>query len=268
MNKKMLIGICIFASLILMLIPTVNAGVENTTYTDSFETDTKNTNPTADWYTYEETGFAYANVTDLTHRTAGDLQGFSINDTSSASTERCYFNFTSHAYDYFEFYFKWDNYTGNITYGALSSTDGALIDIKFSPTTDTLEVYNYTKKGILRVLSNQTWYKLKIIFDYSNNTINARLYDNASVLLNNSWMEPYFETGLTTFTDVTSFWLYGSTGVSASLDLDEFALNWNRFEVVRLDWDNMTNMFYSLVVAIFSISIIVILFKNLGKLFN
>lgn len=160
------------------------------TYTEDFDTDIVGANPIANFYTYTEHGWTYANVINTTYKDTPNC--YWINDTDGKATDFDYslFNYDNHNYDYFEFWFKWDNNTNTGANAYLLDTQNrAFIDIDFGVTADTLKVSNYSDVGIESILTNDTWYRLKFNFNATNLTW-CRLYNSAGALLNSTELAP------------------------------------------------------------------------------
>ena len=202
---------------------TAVAGNVYTDYTETFETDTHGADPAGgDWYTYGEDGFDWANVDNTYPRNGAN--SFLINDTTGATTDKAFFNFTDNTVSMFSFWFKWNNGSHNQTYGMLTSTAGNWLDIDFGNDKGQLQVYTYGTTYVQRFLDNQTWYRLRFDLDYTNNKVRVRLYSNASAVLNDTWATPNNEvSGDIEIADLTQFTLYGATGDWAELYFDDFA---------------------------------------------
>ena len=176
-----------------------------TSNVETFETDTNGSAPASDWYTYTDTGWEFANVTNQTGRGTSS-NSFRVNDTTSGGGDYANFTFTTNDYDYFEMYFKWNNQTNfqNMTRSLFVDVDGAIIggyNITGNATNitssanNTVSFFNNTATGSdwagkggwnSTELTNDTWYRVRTDFNWSDNTIRGRLYSNAGTLLNDS----------------------------------------------------------------------------------
>jgi len=250
----------------LFLMTNVSAVTTTTTDTEGFETDTHGANPDDTWYTYGELGWDWANVDSNMALPHDGSQTYLINDTDGGniSTDKSSFNFTSRTYDYFSFWFKWDNSSHNQSYGLLDSTDGYLLNIDFGNDAETLKVYNYTTDGIVRVLTNWTWYKLRFDFNYTDNTVRCRLYSATDVLLNDTWLVTEQETGTTDFDDFISFINFGATDDKVNLFFDDLSLSYQTTYTQRLRDDSNLDASQLLLVVMIGIMLcLVIVFMAL-----
>ena len=224
-TKKILHIFCL-AGILLMLFSGFAAAVTHYDYTETFETDAAGSNPAATWYTYAEMGFDTAEV--VAEGRGSSVRSYRINDSNGGTidTDKSSFNFTSHNYSYFSFWFKWDNETHNESYGLIDSTAGYILDINFGDDLERIRVYNYSTTCIDRELTNNTWYMLRFDFNYSTYMVRCRLINSAGTTLNDSWIRAEMETGLVNFTDVISFINYASAGDIIDLSFDDMALHY------------------------------------------
>ena len=224
-TKKILHIFCL-AGILMMLFTGFAAALTHHDYTETFETDAAGSNPAATWYTYAETGFDTAEV--VADGRGSSVRSYRINDTDGGNitTDKSSFNFTSHNYSYFEFWFKWDNTSHNRSYGLIDSTDGYVIDIDFGMDAETIKVYNYTAIAVQRALTNNTWYRLRFDFNYSTFEVRTRLFNSAGTSLNDSWLRAEAETGVTNFTDITSFILFASADDQMCIQYDDMSIHY------------------------------------------
>jgi len=225
-NKKF-IHIFLLAGILLMLFSGFAAALTHYDYSETFETDAAGNNPAATWYTYAEMGFDTAEV--VADGRGSSVRSYRINDTDGGNinTDKSSFNFTSHNYSYFEFWFKWDNTSHNRSYGLIDSTNGYVLDIDFGMDAETLKVYNYTAVAVQRALTNNTWYRLRFDFNYSTFEVRTRLFNSAGTSLNDSWLRADAETGFTNFTDITSFILFASANDQMYIQYDDMSIHYS-----------------------------------------
>jgi len=196
------------------VIPVVLSATTNT-YTEDFEDDTVDSNPSDSFYTYSENGWDYANVTNSSYH-AGS-KSFRINTTNGANSWSL-FNFKSDDYEYMKIWFKIDNTSHNITYIDVEKANG---DSLFVMHVNTTSIYfgSDSKATWTNAITNNSWYMLRFDFNYSSNTVRGRLYNQSGGLLKDGW----YDTGLV-FTEINYLNLSGTSGNTAYIYFDDILL--------------------------------------------
>jgi hypothetical protein len=196
------------------------------TNSETFEGDTNESNPSDTWYTYTESGWEWANVTDLQSKSG--TQSFRVN-TSDGLDNHVILNLTSPTeYEYFEFWFKWDNTSHNFTrYTFLDSSLQGICMVDIGGTvsegkTNKTAFNNYTQQWNSTELANDTWYNMYIDFNWTTNYVRGRLLNTTATLNDSGWV-PMF-TGTAVETDIASIVISGYTGQTAMAWFDDFVL--------------------------------------------
>lgn len=192
---------------------------ESATYSETFETDTANSNPSDTWYTYAEVGWDFANTSASANYSGS--QSYLINDTNGAGNYT-YFNVTARNYSYFEYYFKIDNTSHNTTITYLLDSAGDSI-IRVDINTGQVLFRNYTTVGFTGSILNNTWYKLRFDFNSTTNMVRCRLI-NTTATQNDSWLLSSNASGTVDFSDFKTFKLGGYTGNRTKLWIDSMIL--------------------------------------------
>ena len=202
-----------------------SAGTTTTTntYTETFETDTHGADPSDTWYTYTEVGWEWANVT--TADAHGGTKSYIINGSSDLNNWTN-FTLTSDDYEYFEYWFQIDNGSHDElrTYLLDENNDTICRVDTLGSTLNYIRFRNYTTIGWNQTLTNMSWYKIRYDFNYTDNTVRARLYNASSVLLNDSWLIASDASGTV---DYSSFYVYDTTcavGSSSYMFFDDLTL--------------------------------------------
>lgn len=245
----MLVSICV------MLFPSSLANTVDT-YTEDFEDDIDGANPTEDWLTYYEEGFNWANVTDSTYH--GGAQSFIVNDTNGAASANVCFNITAREYDTVEFWFKADTSLNNETrIFVYSGSEYVWLNL-----TDT-KIYasNSTTLFVTQTLTNNTWYRAYFDFNYTDDTARLRLY-NGTTLENDTWLK--FNGDSAGFSGLI---IEGPNTFGQYVFLDDISIVRRYYVTPTFGLpSNFTEMITGFLVAIFTISLIVIMMKAFGKM--
>jgi len=203
-----------------------------TTYTENYESDTAGSDPSESWYTYTDTAWDYVFVNETDYRTAN--HSYEINDTDG-NTHWTWYNWTSEAHTYYELYFKIDNSTHTDIGLTMEHSAGSSTDVRIYGK-GTIEPYvsfsNYSTVRWNNTISNNTWWRLRWDFNYTDNTVRCRLYNNASVdqtATNSTWLLADPETGPIDITDTTGLYIWGSTGKSVQIYFDDMTLQFEDF---------------------------------------
>lgn len=143
-----------------------------TSYTEDFEDEEVDTNPSAGWYTYSEYFWNYANVTDTANAPLNASgQSYWINETNGTGRYSL-FEFTqADNYSYFEIWVKMINISHAYTKMTLQDTQDDEI-VSFNITNTNIVCYN-AENGILwtEVLPTNTWFKIKTTFNWTDSTV-------------------------------------------------------------------------------------------------
>ena len=193
-----------------------------TNYVEDFEDDTNNTNPTDTWYTYNESGWDWANASeDNTQAHTGNFS-YRINDTDGDSNWSD-FNFISQDYDYTKFWFKVNSFyhnETNLSFRKANEVPMCYINI----TNDTITFENQSTIGWTTNITNMSWYGVRLDFNYTTDEIRGRLYNRLGVVLNDTWIGMY--DGSEDFQEVSHFNISGVATEQSRIWID----NWDVYD--------------------------------------
>ena len=201
--------------------------------TEDFETGDVGENPSATWYSYNNLLFEWANISSTKY--AGS-QGFQINDTTVADGSVTYFNLTADSYDYCQFYFKINNNTHNETRIYISDSAGTALarfdigcwgtgkNITVTYRNYSAEIWNNT------AVTNNTWYRLRWDFNYTDDEMRGRLFTSGGTALNDTWCPITSASGAYDYSNTKDFSIHGVSGQYIQVYLDNLkfykAYNW------------------------------------------
>lgn len=197
------------------------------TNTETFETDTNESNPEDTWYTYTESGWGWANVTNETGRGTSS-NSFFIND-SSGGIDFSNFTFTANDFEYFQTWFMWDNTSHNFTRINYLDEDIAIVGMfdvggtVYDNRTQTVGFSNGSISWNSSALDNNTWYQVRADFNWTTNTIRGRLFDTAGTTLNDSGYIPMGDASLTS-NNLSKINFSAHTSNPAYIWFDDFTL--------------------------------------------
>lgn len=167
-------------SILMLLVPLAVAST--TTYEDTFEDDTIDANPSESWYSYTETGWVYANATDIAGYNSD--QSYLINDENGTGNGTI-FDVADRDYDIFELDFKinttnhsevWVNIYGAnsgvfpVCCWNISDTDCTFYVETTECGFDLAEIWTVA-------ISNNTWYRIRAEFNYNTHKITGELWE-------------------------------------------------------------------------------------------
>lgn len=167
-------------SMLMLVVPLAVAST--TTYEEDFEDDTVDANPSESWYSYTETGWTYANATDIAGYNSD--QSYLINDENGTGNGTI-FDVDNRDYDIFELDFKLNttNHTEvwvNI-YG-VNSASYPVCSWNISDTDCTFYVqttdcgFDLTEIWTVPI-NNNTWYRIRAEFNYNTHRITGEIWD-------------------------------------------------------------------------------------------
>jgi len=254
--------------LALLLIVTLFAGSSlgadwTNNYTEDFDTDTVDSNPSDTFYSYSESQWGYANVTNITYKDTPNC--YWINDTDGKATTVDYsqFDFTNQPYDYFQFWFKLNTTTSTGSYATLIDRDGkSFVDIQFDITNGVLKIYNYTNNIIVQTITNDAWYKLRFDFN-SSNEVWCRLYDATDVLKNSSTLVPNSEaSGEFAFNYFDKIKFYGADGKNAYIFIDIMNAHAIHTSVRLRDDDNLSAVEIAMIILLGTLFVLGVIYTS------
>jgi len=213
-SKNFMLVFALVTLFIGSIAPIVSSATTNS-YTEDFEDDTVDSNPSDSFYTYTENGWDYANVTNDSYHTGS--KSFRINTTNGASSWSL-FNFKSDDYEYMKIWFKIDNTSHNVTYIDVEKANGDSLFVMFVNTTS-IYFGSDSNATWTNTLINNSWYMLRFDFNYSDSTVRGRLYNQSGGLLNDSWYDP----GIV-FSEINYLNLSGTSGNTAYIYFDNILL--------------------------------------------
>jgi len=200
--------------------PQVSTSTTTTTYNETFEDDTDGQDPNESWYTYEEIPFEQDNVTDTNAHNGS--QCFWVYDDTDGLDKYAYFNWTADDTEYFEFWFAINNRANyDARHYILDGNGEALVRIDINDTVVVMR--NYTNI-IWTVPIFSDWQKIRLDFNFTDNTVRGRLI-NASSTLADSWCVATSVSGPVDFENTTSFYVTGYTGETIHVFYDDFILS-------------------------------------------
>ena len=243
-SKKAFLFLTLVASMLMFsMIASAGTSSSTVTYAEDFQSpDVNGANPSDDFYTYSESGIQWMNVTNLTGSDipAVSNQSFLMNTTTDTYggalydvVDRTYdkitldvkIDNTSHNYTMItigtwidnEFYTGhgafcyWIINTTNISFYVITTTDGNV----------TTEIYNES-------ITNNTWYRLQVEFDYDDYTVTGKIYNEWGIAGVPILVASDSATCSIPFTNITqSFWAIPETlhgNDSCYLFVDDFTL--------------------------------------------
>jgi len=218
---KLIIVFSIFVALLSMNV------AATTTNTENFENDTAGSDPAASWYTYTDEAWDYVFVNETDYRSSN--HSYEVNDTDPAGLWS-WFNWTGTDLTYFELYFKIDNSTHDLVVLNMAHTAGLSTNISIYGKTGAVEPYvtysNATTTLWNNTISNNTWWKLRWDFNYTDDTVRCRLFDNSShdnTSTNDTWLQAGLVTDID-ITDSTGLNIMGVDDYAVQIWFDDFAL--------------------------------------------
>lgn len=224
--------------------------------TEDFADEATDTNPSSTWYSYEDLLFEYANVT------AANL--FQVNDTTVADKSVAYFNLTADSYSYLEFDFRYDNSTHKeaIVYIMDSAGTGLTrFDIICYDGGDTISITYRNYSSIIwnnTATVNNTWYKLRWDFDYTNNQMTGSLFTSGGTSLNATTCPITDISGEYDYSNVKSFSIAGVVDEDIFMHFDNLkvykAYNWGS---VGQTTNYLTGTIVPLLFAVFLLIVII-----------
>jgi len=247
MNKKMrnnrILTLLFLAMLVFTIgVPFVSAST-TTTYTENYESPDANlANPSESWYSYSESGI-WANVTN---NTGSDLPNSSSNqsfrmNTTVDTTGGSLYDFVDRSYDSFQLDVKINSSSHNftmITIGTWIDNDfytghGAFCYWLITNDTITFNVVtvadgNVTTEVLNESINNNTWYRLKVEFDYDTYEVTGTIWNEWGIAGVPILLDTDSATSIIPFTNITqSFWaipenLHGND--SCYIFMDDFIL--------------------------------------------
>ena len=220
-----LLAVGLFAIGIIMqeqsdMLPESSSSVSTTTYIETFEDDTNETDPTATWYNYNETGWDWANASNDTARAHTGNFTYRIND-SDGDQDWTEFNFVSDDYNYTKFWFQIDNRshdTANVSFRKSNGVEICRICIE----NENISFLNSTTTGWDNMIDGSSYYGVRLDFNFTTDEVRGRLYNYTGGTLNDTWLEMY--DGSEAFTETALFNISGETGSPAYIWFDNWQL--------------------------------------------
>jgi len=220
----------------MMALPALGYTHPAVSHSESFEDpDTVHTNPSDSWYSYSENGWDYANVSSDANAPL-DVEGqcFLINDTDGDGDYNI-FDFADMNYSYFEFWLKVDNSSHNETNVTLYDSSLDLI-VAFNITTDWVYCYNDAGNIWSEAILNNTWYKIRTTFNWTDNTVYSEIGDaNIAGVYDGADASAHTDFDSTDIDDLNLVNMSGTAGESAYLFIDDM-------KVSRSSWNENTRL--------------------------
>ncbi len=195
MKKKNVLLIVLITTALLFFVPPVSGATTTTvTYTESYTTDSNNTDPSETWYTYSDSGLNYSNASHLDGYGSDD-HGFRMNTTEGFDTTGgALYDFTTETtYDTFSLKFKIDDASHNYTLVTVGTWavigawegNGAIAYWQITDTKVNFSVVsamdgNLTTEVWTHAIENDTWYTLDTTFNYNTNIIGCTLSNDTT----------------------------------------------------------------------------------------
>ena len=256
MRKIVLSVITLLIALTLFAVPALGADwwASNT---ENFESDTAGSDPSETWYTYTDSAWDYVFVNESDYRSSN--HSYELNDTDGVS-HFAWFNWTGDDFDYFELYFKIDNSTHEEINIYLGHTAGISNEVKIvgKQSYEPCVLYsNYTTTAWNKTISNNTWWRLRWDFNYTTDTIQCRLYNNASAdqtSTDSTWLLSDPEAGALTITDFTGIGFTGTSGKPVQIFVDDMTIGQLQLSTRLRDNEGIGNL--ALIILLSSVIII------------
>jgi len=226
MHSRLLL---LLVGLMLVSLVVASGNVGATIYsTHDFEDEANNSSPDSTWFTYTTIGWNYSNVS--TADAHGGSKSFRINDTDG-DDGHTWFNVTANTYDYFEFWFKLINITEDYNQSDIIMRfldSGGNTIVRFNLFADAVNTYgifrNHTDDLFNATLTNDTWYRFLLVFNYTTDEVQGSVFNSGGTLLNRSWCPATDASGDMAYDNFMSFNINGNSSKYTFLYLDDFDL--------------------------------------------
>ncbi len=217
--------------------------------TDNFDSRTEGQNPNDNWYTYTETGWATAEVDATEYHTTHQHSGsysFYINDTTAPETDLATFTIPSNTWEAISIWTYVNSTPSIIEYGHNSTNlsfckSNGDVAGHFEIQDGYLAFKNDSATAFTYAMANETWYQLKVVFDYADDEVTASVLDTGGSTLSSGTIA--MKAAGTDFTEIASIKMYGNstvpcgtvTGQSARLWFDDLSCSLDETLASSLD---------------------------------